>query len=310
MPEERSAHKEHSSILWDVLAALMLTISLTMLADFAHRLLSADPDSIGIGAISIQAALALAASTTFTESGWDWLKKAGSNNARRRCGLAAVAFVLVGLIWELIPERLAEYYYERGHALEKVDDPKHGDPSRAMRDYERAIALSPELQPVYLNLGEVLEDFYRYDEAAEQYKKAIVADRTDPIPYNNLARVLLADGKAMTALRIANDGLSLKPADKSTVSALLKNQAWAEYELGFYEQAIRDAAASDSTAGDCILGKVYLKLHRAADASAAWARFNQRDAAAPGTASAVQPDCQLLAQEKTQEKEEGEDAKK
>jgi len=292
MPEEKPARGKHSTIGWDVLAALMLTISLTMLADFAHRLLSADPDSIGIGAISVQAALALAASSAFTDSGWEWFKKQESNNARRRCILAAAAFVLVALIWKFVPARLAKYYFEHGHDLESL----RADPSGAMRNYQRAIALDPALEPVYVNLGEVLEDFYLYDEAATQYRQAIVADRKDAIPYNNLARVLLTQGKSLTALRIAEDGLQ-EDGDADTKATLKKNKAWAEYELGFYYQAVGDAKNLKTAAGDCILGKAYAKLGRKEDARAAWAMFRQENKAAPGTASAVQPDCQLLAED-------------
>lgn len=296
MPEEQSPPKEHSTIGWDVLAALMLTISLTMLADFAHRLLSADPDSIGIGAISVQAALALAASSAFTDSGWEWFKKQESNNAMRRCALAAVAFVLVALIWKLVPARLAEYYFEHGHDLESLSAPQNADPSGAMRNYQRAIALNPALEPAYVNLGEVMEDFYLYDDAAAQYRQAIVADRKDAIPYNNLARVLLTQGKSLTALRIAEDGL-LEDGSANTMATLKKNKAWAEYELGFYIQAIDDAKNLKTAAGDCILGKAYTKAGRKADARAAWAMFKQENKMAPGTASAVQPDCQLLAED-------------
>jgi tetratricopeptide (TPR) repeat protein len=290
MPEDRFA------ILWDLMAALMLTISLTMLADFTHRLLSADPDSLGIGAISVQAALALAASASFTDSGWAWFKKQGSNNPRRRFALAAAVFVLVGLIWKFLPGRLAEYYFEHGHNLEGLSDPKNADPSGAMRNYQRAVALNPALEPAYVNLGEVLEDFYLYDEAATQYRQAIVADRRDAIPYNNLARVLLTQGKALTALRIAEDGLAEHP-DRDTAATLEKNKAWAEFELGFYVQAIGDAKDLKTAAGDCILGKAYTKLGRKTDAAAAWAMFRQENQGAPGTASAVQPDCQLLSEE-------------
>jgi tetratricopeptide (TPR) repeat protein len=165
-----------------------------------------------------------------------------------------------------------------------------------MRNYQRAVALNPALEPAYVNLGEVLEDFYLYEEAATQYRQAIVADRKDAIPYNNLARVLLTQGKSLTALRIAEDGLAENP-DSQTAATLLKNKAWAEYELGFYFQSIQDAKNLKTAAGDCILGKAYTKMGRKPEARAAWAMFRQENKTAPGTASAVQPDCQLLAED-------------
>lgn len=305
MPEEKS------TIFWDAPAALLLTISITMLADFSRRLLSADPDSLGIAAIALQAAPALVASSSFTDSSWAWLKKQGHDKARRRFYLAAVVFLLVGLIWEFLPGALAQHYLARGYALEHPVTSGYPDPSGALRDYQRAVALDPQLQPAYFNLGVVLEDFYRYDEAEVEYKKAMLADDNnyehhkntrDPRPYNNLARDLVADGKALVALHVAEDGLALHSSDADTVSSLEKNKAWAELELGFYPDALKDATSAGGASGDCILGKTYLKMGRAADAQAAWAKFARDSAAVPSSVSVIQPDCQLLAEESNAKK--------
>ena len=298
MPEEKS------KILWDVLAALLLTISITMLADFARRLLSADPDSLGIAAIALQAAPALVASSSFTDTGWEWLKKQGHDKARRRFYLAAVVFALVAVIWQYLPGALAQHYLARGYGLEHPQAHGYPDPSEALRDYQRAVALDPGLQPAYFNLGVVLEDFYRYDEAEVEYKKAMVADDNnyehkntrDPRPYNNLARDLVADGKPLVGLHVAEDGLALLSTDADTVSSLKKNKAWAELELGFYDDALKDATSAGGAAGDCILGKTYAKMGRADDAKVAWAKFTKDSTAVPSSVSVIQPDCQLLAE--------------
>ncbi len=166
-----------------------------------------------------------------------------------------------------------------------------------------AIALYPELGFIYLNLGEVFEKFYRYDDAAEQYRKAIVANHTDPTPYNNLARVLLLNGKALTALTITDDALGLGPAAKRDASpALLKNRAWAEYELGFYKKAIDDAKTSNTAAGDCVLGQIYTKLGKPAEARSSLNKFIQQNASITGTEPAVEPDCTLLAEDSNEDK--------
>jgi len=285
-----------STLAWNILAALLLTISVTLVTDFTRRLLGADPDSLGILAIAVQAVLALIASSTFTQAGSVWLDAAlghvpayGTKKEQWRCGMAAGLFVLTGLFWLAVPDRLADHYNTRGY------NARHsGDPSGALRDYDRAIALNPQHKLAYLNLGVLYEEFYRYEDAAEAYRKAIVADRTDATPYNNLARVLLLDGKSLAALRIANDGLHLNPPDAADIAALRKNRAWAEYELGFYPQAIADATAADSAPGDCILGMTYAKLSQPAAAQIAWARFNQR-LSATNPPPSVEPDCRLLA---------------
>jgi tetratricopeptide (TPR) repeat protein len=296
-----------STLTYNVVALLLLTISVTMLTDFTHRMLGADPDSFGILSVSVQAFFTVAASSTFTKAGWAWvesafgfLHKGIENKALWRLRLTAGLFLCTATVWLFLPYTLAQYYNTRGYKLENGVPP---DPAAALRYYQRAIALDPELGFIYLNLGEVFEKFYRYDDAAEQYRKAIVANHTDPTPYNNLARVLLLNGKALTALAITDDALGLGPvASRNASPALLKNRAWAEYELGFYKKAIDDAETSNTAAGDCVLGQIYIKLGKTAEARSAWNKFTQQNASNTGTEPAVEPDCTLLAEDSNEDK--------
>ena len=293
--------EEKSAFFWDVLSVLLLAVSVTMLTDFTRRMLGADPDSWGILSVSVQAVLAFAASSMFTDSGWSWIKGALGRLHRTehhkgawRFGAAAVLFSVVAPMWLLAPSQLSWHYNERAYKREGINL------AESLRDYQRAISLDPKQQKPHVNLGEVFEGFYRYDDAAEQYREAIVADTSDPTPYNNLARVLLLDGKAATALRITNDALKLNASDprvKAAKPALLKNRAWAEYLLGFYSQAIGDATKSNSAAGDCVLGKVYAKLGKTADMRSAWTTFNHRSSLEIASGPAVEPDCTLLAED-------------
>lgn len=301
MPSQRS------TLTYNVVALLLLTISATMLTDFTHRMLGADPDSVGILSVSVQAFFTVAASSTFTKAGWAWVESALGlvskdmpSKALWRLRLTAGLFLITATVWLFLPYTLAQYYNAKGHNLENGTPP---DPAAALRYYQRAIALDPELGFIYLNLGEVFEKFYRYDDAAEQYRKAIVANHTDPTPYNNLARVLLLNGKALTALTITDDALGLGPASNRNASpALLKNRAWAEYELGFYREAIDDATTSNTAAGDCVLGQIYTKLGKTVEARSSWKKFVQQNASSTGTEPVVEPDCILLAEDSNEVK--------
>lgn len=291
-----------STLAWNILAALLLTISVTLATDFVRRLLGADPDSLGIVAIAVQAVLALVASSTFTKAGSVWLDAAlgrfdsyAKGKERWRCSMAIGLFVLTAAIWMGAPPVLTLWYNWGGFQARHL----YGDTSLAQRDYQRAIALNPQFEPAYLNLGVLFEDSYQYDQAAEQYRKAIVADPTDATAYSDLAHVLNLEGQAMMALRIASDALDKKPAAASDQAALHSNMASAEYQLGFYAQGIQDANATKTAGGACILGKIYLKLNQPAEAKAAFDNFKtllmieERE----NPLLKFDPDCKLLSGE-------------
>jgi tetratricopeptide (TPR) repeat protein len=290
------------NLTFDVLAALLLAVCFTLLTDFTHRMLNSDPDAIGIFSVSVQAALTVAATSTFTRAGWSWLggalkhfRRSLRNRALWRFGLSLALTVLVVLAWSLLPERFARGYNRRGLAE------RENNPAAALRDYQRAIALNPLMYQPYLNLGGLMEDFYRYDEAAKQYRQAITVGYTDPTAYDNLARVLLLSGDSNTALRILDAAMRLKPSAE-VKSALQKNRAWAELNLGFYTQAIADATQSNSAAGECVLGKVYNKLGKTKEAEQIWVSFEQRARAMVGSRPTIEPDCWLLAENSNENK--------
>jgi tetratricopeptide (TPR) repeat protein len=305
-PSPGSAEKGHGlSLTLDLMAALLLAISVTIITDFSRRLLGSDPDSWGICAVAVQAMFAVAATSTFTQAGWAWLAAmrrqsdtSVHDRSRWRFGLSLLLAILVIAMWYVVPAKLANYYNARGYDIYEHDP---ANSAEAFRDYQRAIALNPVMHQPYVNLGGLLEDYYRYGDAAEQYRRAITAEYGDPTPYNNLARVLLLDGDSLTALRVVNAALKLKP-DATAQAALYKNRAWAELNLGFNNQAIADATQSKSAAGDCILGKVYLKVGDQPAAQRAWASFKQRNVPTSQGTPVVEPDCVLLAENSNEKK--------
>lgn len=305
--------------VWNILAALFLTTSITMLTDFTHRMLAADPDGVGIFSVSVQALLAVGASSTFTKAGWSWIqglflhfKIRAHSQPKWKLLLAAGLFTFVFPMWVCLPSSLASYYNDRGYR-QKVAKQS----AEALKNYLRAIALDPRLARAHFDLGVLYETSYQYDKAASEFQQAIVADHSYLKGYNNLSRVLLIQGNSMNALRVTDDAIPLLPPlppsspDPSlleTAAALYKNRAWAEYQLGFYEQGVADAKLSlqsgpNAAATYCLLGKLYGKLGKPADAQQAWDTFNRMIAspASSGPQPAIEPDCRRLAQGESHE---------
>ena len=305
---ERTHHVSSQNLGWSVLTIFLVTCSVMMLTDFSHRLLGADPDSIGISAIAVQALFAIAATSTFTEMGRASLKAlfsrwqiAEASQGKRQTQLALAATLVIFLIWILVPHTLAVLYNNRAYRETHRENQSTADPGQALQNYLRAVSLNPKLAEAHFNLGELYEDFYQYDKAIEQYKQAIVASHNDARSYNNLARVLLLQNNATDALRVLNGALRPVTADVEVHAALLKNRGWAEYLMGFNECAIADVKSSiqaqPSAASYCMLGKIYSKLGKQADSQQAWAAFLKLSTASQvQNQPSIEPDCYLLAQ--------------
>ena len=61
-----------------------------------------------------------------------------------------------------------------------------GLPLLAEASHRRAIELEPNFSLAYSNLGNVLKDLERYDEAVDAHKKSIELDPAYAIAHNNL----------------------------------------------------------------------------------------------------------------------------
>lgn len=280
----------------DVLGALLLASSVSMLTDFSRRLLSADPDSIGIASISVQAVFAVAATGTFSKTGWRWIESLLSKLKMRmqspshwRLALSATLFAIVCPAWICLPPWLASYYNDRGESLEETNPPA------ALEDLERSTTLDPQLSAAQYNLGELLEQSYQYEAAALHYQQSIAVNNRDVNAYNNLGRVLLIAGKTNTALGIIDRALAIGTTNKHTLASLYANRGAAEFELGFSTEAIGDAYSSENAqanaAAYCLLGKTYTKIGRPFDAHAAWDEFSKEMTTSDPIQMMAPPDC-------------------
>jgi tetratricopeptide (TPR) repeat protein len=286
----------------DVAAALLLASSVTMVTDFSRRVLGANPDELGIFSVSVQAAFTVAATSTFTKAGWQWIENLFSKIRIRtpsqswlRFSLSALFFAIICPTWIFAPSRLAAYYNVRGLGLEDTNPPE------ALSYLERSTALDPRLSFAQYNLGELLEASYQFDLAASHYQQSIAVNRGDLRAYNNLARVLLINGNAATALRIINDAPTQGSEDSQALAAIYENRGLAEFELGFSAQAVSDANLSEknypNAAAYCLLGKISKKTNQSAEARTAWENFVKMQGSSDPFQRIAAPDCKLLAED-------------
>jgi tetratricopeptide (TPR) repeat protein len=297
-------YAETSSAALLIAALFLLTVCISLLADFTRRLLSSDPDAVGILSIAAQALFTVVASSTFTVAGRQWLQRSlnrpqwsPAQQDLLMCAAVSTLFLVIFSAWLFLPQGLAVYYNKRGLRASQAQ------PSVAMRDYNRAINLYPHYVSPYVNLATLYVRNYDFEQAATQYRKALMIDVWHISAYNDLAYVLLLGKDPGTALRIMDEAFRRRPAAPlaaQDVAAMYKNLAWAEYQTGFYAEAAHDAeagiAANNSEAPPyCVLAKADAKLNRLAEALQAWTAMNK---IAPNTSKpTVDPDCARLAQE-------------
>jgi tetratricopeptide (TPR) repeat protein len=111
--------------------------------------------------------------------------------------------------------------FETAEALEE------SDPTAAETTYRRLIGLDPSHADAYLNLGFMLCEARRWEEASALYHAAVLHCRDDPLVHYNRAVALEALGRVEQALASYEECLRLQPdlADAHQNAALLYAQA-------------------------------------------------------------------------------------
>ncbi|WP_427309269.1 tetratricopeptide repeat protein [Cupriavidus sp. H39] len=117
----------------------------------------------------------------------------------------------------------------QGRAIEPVDV------RRAEAAYQRAVALCPGMLDAYLNLGCLLADQQRLDEAILLYEAALTALPDEPELHFNLGVALEDTGATQAALRAYERSIELAPGDADAHY----NAARLHQELGHIQKAIR-----------------------------------------------------------------------
>jgi tetratricopeptide (TPR) repeat protein len=164
-----------------------------------------------------------------------------SKSKRKWVWRVGIGLVLIVGLWLLLGG-FSSYLNTRGTMLLEA-----GEHSRALRYLQVSQSINRlgfQKATVTYNLANALESLGRYDEAKAYYQEAIRLDSNFPAPYNNLSRLLIAKEKnPQEALAWLDRAYELVEGDASLAEVkgvILKNRAWARYELGSYQAAQRD----------------------------------------------------------------------
>ncbi len=123
-----------------------------------------------------------------------------------------------------ILSRIAEIYYEKG----ELDN--------AYEAYRKITVIEPATENArvaYLNMGNILDDAHRFDEAIESYQKAISISPKDDAVYYNLGIAYKHAGKPELAIAAWKKAASLDAGDPNSAIAIADYY----YERGFYDLA-------------------------------------------------------------------------
>jgi tetratricopeptide (TPR) repeat protein len=123
--------------------------------------------------------------------------------------------------------RIGEIYY------------KNGELDKAFDSYKKITMIEPaseNARNAYLNMGNILDDAQRFDEAAESYQKAISLNAKDEDAYYNLGIVYRHSGKPDLAITAWKEASRLNPTNPAPKLAVADYY----YEAGFFDLAEKE----------------------------------------------------------------------
>jgi tetratricopeptide (TPR) repeat protein len=245
-PDKQAEQREKRHDLpWILLAGSFMTLTAALTLDIIKRLWDGTPDTISV--IGTLLTLLLTASPLIKqgqELGKEmlqripWLKSHW--HARTMIGMSIIAFVIV-LIARLLLPQLGLMYNNWG-----IRELQSGNLTAAQRDFQRAVALTPDLVVPYQNVADNYQQIGLYNEALSWYQKAIERDRNFSPAYRGLGHVYNQQGKFTMAEPVLLAGLALKSQDQDpelkkleivTRYALLADLGWTYFEQKRFERA-------------------------------------------------------------------------
>jgi tetratricopeptide (TPR) repeat protein len=109
-----------------------------------------------------------------------------------------------------------------------------GEPERARKDLDMAIALNPSLAPAYALRGHLLHLRMRYDDAEKDHDKAVTLDPEEPYVFVMRSNYRYAHGSESDAILDLDQAIALDPKDPLNY--------WLRGRISFYKG---DHAAAD-----------------------------------------------------------------
>lgn len=253
------------------------------LADFIEDLMAADPAA---RPQNIQAILQnLTVRGLWLRSVWRWI------NSRQFRYRFFGSIAALGIVWLSLPWG-GKYYFNQGlnaqknHDLENATKYYHlalnlnyindtiynnlglicqyqQDYPCAKINYEKAIKINPYNYTVRYNLGGVCDDWGDLDCAEENYKS--VVESNSPVSVratSDLSRIKILQGNLVAAITLTSQCIEkTNQSQNKVLSACYKNQGWAYWMRGEYDQAeeaLQQAIKLNSKRTDayCLLGFV------------------------------------------------------
>jgi protein O-GlcNAc transferase len=144
-----------------------------------------------------------------------------------------------------------------------------GNFAAAVASYQRALEIDPGYLPARYNLGLVLHQMHRLQEAEAQFRLVIEANPRDTEALCHLGTLLSARGDHAEAVRRFDDALQLAPADPILWMSLGQTHALAgalDQTLRCFETALRLKPDDPS-----IRGTLLYEMQRVCD----WSRFDE-----------------------------------
>lgn len=167
---------------------------------------------------------------------------------------------LFGLSW------LANWYGAKNHVA--------GQLPLAQLAYRISLKLNPWSTEAHYNQGSAYEDEQNYQQAHQEYQKAIEGGLVPA--YNNQARLYILEGKYDAAVGLLQVGLPLvKNEDERVRYSFLKNRGWARLEQDRLEEAKLDLTEaiklqSQSAPAYCLMAQVLERQGEQKNALAQW----------------------------------------
>jgi serine/threonine protein kinase len=137
------------------------------------------------------------------------------------------------------------------------------DSDCALKHFQQAVQLSPNTYPPYLNLGSHYEDRGDDAKAISSYRKSIeVGHGKATEPLNNLARLLILNGKYAEAKLLLEQSLGLNVKEDNFARAIsIKNLGWVFFKQKNYDAAQKTlnqaiSLESQMASSHCLLAQV------------------------------------------------------
>jgi tetratricopeptide (TPR) repeat protein len=161
--------------LWRFFSLILLTASLSFVADISTRFLSGGPDLAGVFGVIVPTVLTLLASEgALTQTGREGIEYVLTSLKIDKSWwdelICLAAGLLLGsliLFWSSMPWIADRHYIDLGDKAYEA-----GQLTLAENNYNRAIKLNPENTEVYYKLGDVYQEWPDYNKAIENYKIA------------------------------------------------------------------------------------------------------------------------------------------